>query len=134
MWAGVQKVSRPTVLSQEMSQISPTAMLVVASASKNPGQASGELATRSAGNAEGTACADAETPSITGAFMSPAASRVQLKKDEAGPRTGLHQALHPLPARNEWGEDRGEGKPIKTHLLSPALSSIRWRRGRNRGA
>src|SRR6266568_3591101 len=42
---------------------------------------------------------------------------------------GLHQALHPLPARNEWGEDRGEGKPIKTHLLSPALSSIGWRRG-----
>src|SRR6266852_6348956 len=33
--------------------------------------------------------------------------------------TGLPQALHPLPARNEWGEDRGEGKPIKTHLLSP---------------
>src|SRR5713101_7372653 len=48
--------------------------------------------------------------------------------------TGLHQALHHLSARNEWGEDRGEGKPIKTHLLSPALSSIRWRRGRNRGA
>src|SRR5260370_25202706 len=47
---------------------------------------------------------------------------------------GLHQALHPLPARNDWGEDRGEGKPIKTHLLSPALSSIRWRRRRNRGA
>src|SRR6266446_1908769 len=44
-----------------------------------------------------------------------------------GPR--LHQALRPLPARNEWGEDRGEGKPIKTHLLSPALSSIRRRRG-----
>jgi hypothetical protein len=34
---------------------------------------------------------------------------------------GLHQARHPLPARNEWGEDRGEGKPIKTRLLSPAL-------------
>ena len=49
-------------------------------------------------------------------------------------KAGLHQALHPLPARNEWGEDRGEGKPIKTHLLSPALSSIRWRRGRNPGA
>jgi hypothetical protein len=86
MWAGVQKVSRPTVLCQEMSQISPTAMLVAASANKNPGQASGKLATRSAGIAEGTACADAETPSIIGAFMSPAASGVQLKKDEAGPR------------------------------------------------
>src|SRR5713226_8510273 len=86
MWAGVQKVSRPTVLCQEMSQISPTAMLVAASASKNPGQASGELATRSAGIAEGTACADAETPSIIGAFMSPAASGVQLKKDPAGQR------------------------------------------------
>src|SRR6266571_6931099 len=44
-------------------------------------------------------------------------------------RPGLHQALHPFPTRNEWGADRGEGKPIKTHLLSPALSSIRWRRG-----
>ncbi len=42
---------------------------------------------------------------------------------------GLHQAPHPLPVRNERGEDRGEGKPIKTHLLSPALSSIQWRRG-----
>src|SRR5437667_2316879 len=44
----------------------------------------------------------------------------------------------PLPATQEWGEDRlpaatgaaqagGEGNP--TSLLSPALSSIRWRRG-----
>src|SRR6185369_3309684 len=32
---------------------------------------------------------------------------------------GLHQAHHPLPARNERGEDRGEGKPIRTLLLSP---------------
>src|SRR5260370_19084117 len=61
--------------------------------------------------------------------------------------TGLDQALHPLPARNEWGEDRGEGKPIKTHLLSPpsppsdggvgeieeidaALRARRWRKRR----
>src|SRR5207245_9922567 len=51
-----------------------------------------------------------------------------------GRQSLLHEARHPLPARNERGEDRGEGKPIKTHLLSPALSSIRWRRGRNRGA
>src|SRR6185295_13612792 len=29
-------------------------------------------------------------------------------------KPGLHQAHHPLPARNEWGEDRGEGKPIRT--------------------
>src|SRR6185436_15291977 len=29
-------------------------------------------------------------------------------------RPGLHQTLHPLPARNEWGEERGEGKSIKT--------------------
>ena len=36
----------------------------------------------------------------------------------------------PLPARNEWGEDQGEGSPMKSRLLSPALSSIRWRRGR----
>jgi len=84
MWAGVQKVSRPTVLCQEMSQISPTAMLVAASASKNPGQASGELALRSAGIDEGTACADAEIPSIIGAFMSPAASGVQLKRTKPG--------------------------------------------------
>src|SRR6266481_1133612 len=48
--------------------------------------------------------------------------------------SGLHPALHPLPARNERGEDRGEGKPIKTHRLSPARSSMRWRRGSNRGA
>ena len=34
---------------------------------------------------------------------------------------GLHQASHPLPARNEWGEDRGEGEPIETGLLSPTL-------------
>ena len=37
----------------------------------------------------------------------------------------------PLPARNEWGEDRGEGLSEKTNLLSPALSSIRWGRGRS---
>src|SRR6266567_3578448 len=37
--------------------------------------------------------------------------------------SGLHPALHPLPARNERGEDRAEGKPIKTSLLSPARSS-----------
>src|SRR6266571_1079226 len=48
--------------------------------------------------------------------------------------SGLHPARHPLPARNERGEDRGEGKPIKTHRLSPARSSMRWRRGRNPGA
>ncbi len=35
--------------------------------------------------------------------------------------------LLPLPARHERGEGWGEG-----HLLSPALSSIRWRRGRHR--
>src|SRR6266700_7108717 len=78
MWAGVQKASRPTVLCQEMSQINPTAMLVAASANKTAGQAAGALASRSDGIAEGTACADAEIPSITGAFMSPAARRVQL--------------------------------------------------------
>src|SRR5437899_2979273 len=33
----------------------------------------------------------------------------------------------PLPATQERGEDRGEGYPRS--LLSPALSSIRWRRG-----
>src|SRR6267378_2602416 len=33
---------------------------------------------------------------------------------------GLHRAQHPLPTRNERGEDRGEGKPIRTRLLSPA--------------
>ena len=33
--------------------------------------------------------------------------------------------LLPLPTTQEWGEDRGEGRP----LLSPALSSNRWRRG-----
>jgi len=27
---------------------------------------------------------------------------------------GLHRAHHPLPARNERGEDPGEGKPIRT--------------------
>src|SRR5439155_6931135 len=32
-----------------------------------------------------------------------------------------------LPATQEWGEERGEGHP--TSLLSPALSSMRWRRG-----
>ena len=69
-----------------------------------------------------------------------AATTEQLRRhSRAGRRqtafsTGLHQALHPLPARNERGEDRGEGKPIETPLLSPALSSIRWRRGRNPGA
>src|SRR6266550_37102 len=35
----------------------------------------------------------------------------------------------PLPATQEWGEDRAEGKAHKSTLLSPALSSIRWRRG-----
>ena len=38
-----------------------------------------------------------------------------------------------LSPRGTSGE-RTEGKPIKTHLLSPPLASIRWRRGRNRGA
>src|SRR5436309_15630679 len=33
----------------------------------------------------------------------------------------------PLPATQEWGEDRGEGHP--TSLLTPTLSSIGWRRG-----
>ena len=33
----------------------------------------------------------------------------------------------PLPATHEWGEDRGEG--LQGSLLSPTLSSIRWRRG-----
>src|SRR6266849_1684545 len=80
MWAGVQKASRPTVLCQEMSQINPTAMLVAASANKNPGQAVGELATRSAGLAAGTAWADAEIPSIIGAVMSPVADGVQLNQ------------------------------------------------------
>src|SRR5437667_11471735 len=61
-----------------MSQINPTAMLVAASASKNPGQAAGELATRSAGIGEGTAWADAEIPSITPAVMSPETDGVQL--------------------------------------------------------
>src|SRR6266568_1155393 len=84
MWAGVQNVSRPTVLCQEMSQISPTAMLVAASASKNPGQAAGELATRSADIGEGTAWAEAEIPSIIGAVMSPVASGVQLKRTKPG--------------------------------------------------
>ena len=32
----------------------------------------------------------------------------------------------PRPTTQEWGEDRGEGLPMS--LLSPALSSIRWRR------
>src|SRR6266516_6345345 len=38
-------------------------------------------------------------------------------------------SLLPLPATQEWGEDRGEGHSHTTSLLSPALSSIRWRRG-----
>src|SRR5713226_703259 len=37
---------------------------------------------------------------------------------------GLHQALHPLPARNEWGEDRGgetnkNAPPLPSPLLHP---------------
>jgi hypothetical protein len=45
------------------------------------------------------------------------------------------RVLLPLPARNERGEGRGEGLFIKwfiskTHLLTPALSSIAWRKGR----
>src|SRR5206468_5724257 len=39
-------------------------------------------------------------------------------------------ATHSLPARNEWGESRREEHP-QEHLLSPALSSIQWRRGGN---
>ena len=38
----------------------------------------------------------------------------------------------PRPATQERGEDRGEGHlsfESQTHLLSPALSSISWRRG-----
>src|SRR6266700_329967 len=35
--------------------------------------------------------------------------------------TGLHHALHPLPARNEWGEDRGEGNENAPPLPSPLL-------------
>src|SRR5713226_4085320 len=103
MWAGVQNVSRPTVLCQEMSQISPTAMLVAANASKNPGQASGELATRSAGIDAGTACADAEIPSIIGAFMSPAASRVQLKRTKPDRAQGCIK-LSILSPRGTSGE------------------------------
>ena len=41
--------------------------------------------------------------------------------------------LLPLPTTEEWGEDRGEGPSNLSRsrrLLSPALSSIRWRRGR----
>jgi phosphoketolase len=30
----------------------------------------------------------------------------------AGWKAGLHQAQDPLLARNEWGEDRGEGKSV----------------------
>src|SRR6266849_6196238 len=59
------------------------------------------------------------------------AKRLLPVKSEARARagsTGLHQALHPPPARNEWGEDRGEGKPIKTHLLpSPLLHPMEER-------
>jgi hypothetical protein len=38
----------------------------------------------------------------------------------------------PLPATEEWGEERGEGHSSfrpQTRLLSPALSSRAWRRG-----
>ena len=45
----------------------------------------------------------------------------------------IRQYFLPLPMRNEWGEDRGEGNlwPAAKTLLSPTLSSIRWRRGRS---
>jgi hypothetical protein len=33
----------------------------------------------------------------------------------------------PLPARNEWGEDRGEGHySMRRVLLSPSLSFLGW--------
>jgi len=48
------------------------------------------------------------------------AARLASMRWAARVSAGLHQALHPLPARNEWGEDRGEGKPIKRRLLFPA--------------
>ena len=42
--------------------------------------------------------------------------------------------LLPLPTTQEWGEEGGEGHSkelfhFKSNLLSPALSSIGWRRG-----
>src|SRR5262249_37734827 len=49
----------------------------------------------------------------------------RLRKGKQSERSGLHQALHPLPARNEWGEDSGEGKtnvnapPLPNPLLHP---------------
>src|SRR2546428_12382771 len=73
-------------------------------------------------------------PSFVSFDLLTTSGHCQIQSGPGKRRPGLQQALHPLPARNEWGEDRGEGKPIKTHLLSPALSSIRWRRGRNPGA
>src|SRR5439155_19621791 len=36
--------------------------------------------------------------------------------------------LPPLAATSDWEEDR-KGHPPRPSLLSPALSSIRWRRG-----
>src|SRR2546427_2673441 len=63
-------------------------------------------------------------------WRSPA--RMAWPSSRCSPAPGLHQALHPLPARNEWGEDRGEGKPIKTRLLpSPLLHPVAERENRS---
>ncbi len=51
----------------------------------------------------------------------PVSTRIFAQRDDFSPR----DLLLPLPTTQEWGEDRREGRP----LLSPALSSIRWRRG-----
>src|SRR5438445_13846751 len=52
----------------------------------------------------------------------------QPKQTEGLIPSGLHQALHPLPARNEWGEDRGgETNKNAPPLPSPLLHAMEER-------
>src|SRR6266446_10742892 len=72
-------------------------------------------------------------PSFVSFDLLTTSGHCQIQSGPGKRRPGLHQALHPLPTRNEWGGPR-RGETNKNAPPLPTLSSIRWRRGRNPGA
>ncbi len=79
-----------------------------------------------------SACIAGPVPASGGFFNGLSAVGYFLAKSSQVARILGRDLFLPLPTLHEWGEDRGEGNP--TSLLSPALSSMRWRRGDSLGA
>src|SRR6266851_4229894 len=65
---------------------------------------------------------------ISSEVRSLAKRKLQDRRRRRPDAPGLHQALHPLPARNEWGEDRrGETNKNAPPLPSPLLHPMEER-------